>query len=251
MSDNKILGITIPRESRQEVLEKIIKYISNPIGSIHILSINPENVVIAQSNPLFKKIVETAQMKIIDGIGIVLAAQTLNIKAGERYPGVELMQDMLKMASERRLRVLLIGGSQDLALELSHCYNRDYPEAKFKGIQGIKNIKDVKSEEEKAIFSIVDRYKPHIVFVAFGSPDQELFIERHKRKFLNSIVMGVGGSFDFLSGKVKRAPLLMQRLGLEWFFRLVSQPWRWKRQLRLFEFILLVIKKNVKPILRP
>jgi N-acetylglucosaminyldiphosphoundecaprenol N-acetyl-beta-D-mannosaminyltransferase len=241
IKENKILGITITPESKNDILEKILLFINKPSGYYHIISLNPENMVLSIENDMFKKTVETAQMKIVDGVGIVLAGRLLGIEVGERVTGVGLMEDLIKMASDRRLRVLMIGGKENLALELSDCYKGQLPEAEFKGIQGIKDIKNPTKDEEAAIFSIVTVYKPHIVFVAFGSPDQELWIERHKRKFTNCVVMGVGGAFDYLSGKVARPPALIQKIGLEWLFRLLHQPWRWKRQLKLIKFLRLIL----------
>ena len=148
------------------------------------------------------------------------------------------------MASDRRLRVLMIGGKENLALRLAQCYSEQFPEAKFKGVQGIEDIKNIKKEEEVKIFSIVTAYKPQLVFVAFGSPDQELWLDRHKKEFAGCVVMGVGGAFNYLSNKIKRAPVFIQKLGLEWLFRLLNQPWRWKRQLRLLKFIGLVIRQK-------
>lgn len=243
MRQNKILGITIRPESKSSILDKILLYIGKPTGNLHIVSLNPENMVLATKNDLFKKVIETAQIKIVDGIGIVLAGRWLNIDVGERVTGVGLMEELINMASERRLRVLMIGGKENLALELAECYGTHFPEAKFKGVQGIVNIKNPTKDEEDAIFSIVAAYKPHLIFVAFGSPYQELWIERHKRKFVGCVVMGVGGSFDYLSGKVIRPPVFIQKIGFEWLFRLLQQPWRWRRQLKLLEFIRLILFK--------
>jgi len=244
LKQNKILGITIIPQSRQTVLEKIGKYISNPVGFFHIVSLNPENMVIAQENEQFKKVIETAQIKIIDGIGIVLAARILGVDISERYPGVELMKELIKVASDGRLRVLLIGGRPNLAESLAECYQEEFSQAKFKGVYGIKDIKKPTRTEERTILSIVISYKPHLLFVAFGSPDQELWLARHKKEFSGVVAMGVGGSFDYLSDEVIRAPVFIQKLGLEWFYRLINQPWRWKRQLRLLRFIGLVFKEK-------
>src|SRR3989339_432993 len=178
MDKNKILGITIPLQSKQDILEKIIKYLSSPKGFFHIISLNPENLVIAQKNQKFKKIVETAQIKIIDGAGIVMAGRLLNLSL-KRLTGVDLMKDLINLASSMRLRVLLIGGQPNLALELSDCYNEQFPKAKFKGLYGLRNVKNPVFDEEVRIFSIVRSFKPQLTFVAFGSPDQELWIERH------------------------------------------------------------------------
>ena len=246
MNKKQILGITIIPESKKSVLEKILLYIRKPTGFFHIVSLNPENLVAATENESFKRVVETAQIKLIDGIGVVLASRLVGIEVGERVTGVGLMEDLLKMASDRRLRVLMIGGKENLALRLAQCYSDQFPEAKFKGIQGIANIKNPMSGEERKIFSIVAAYKPHLVFVSFGSPDQELWIARHKKEFNKCVVMGVGGAFDYLSREIDRAPVFIQKLGFEWLYRLTNQPWRWKRQLRLLKFIGLILQEKWK-----
>lgn len=246
----KILGVKVERLDLTDILYKIKKYILKPAGSFHIVSLNPENLVIAFENENFKKVINTAQIRIIDGVGIVIAGKILGVEVGERVTGVDLMKKLIAIANKMRLRVLLIGGRGNLADNLANCYQKKFPKAKFLGIEGIKDIKNadknVIKKEEKAIFSIVSSFKPHLVFVAFGSPFQEFWIERHKRQFKKSVVMGVGGAFDFLSGKVPRAPVFFQKLGLEWLFRLIVQPWRWRRQMRLVRFLWLVVKEKLK-----
>jgi N-acetylglucosaminyldiphosphoundecaprenol N-acetyl-beta-D-mannosaminyltransferase len=246
MRSNKILDISIKPQTRTSVLEKILLYINKPTGFLHIVSLNPENIVISNEDDEFKKVVETAQIKIIDGVGVVIAGRWLGVQVGERVTGVRLMEDLLRMASDRRLRVLMIGGKEKVAEQLAKCYFEKYPEARFIGLKGIVNIKNPSKEEEDRIFSIVSDYRPHLVFVAFGSPDQERWIARHKKQFTNCVVMGVGGAFDYLSGNIKRPPILIQKLGLEWFYRLIVQPWRWRRQLRLIKFLQLIINEKLK-----
>ena len=116
--------------------------LKNPKGFYHIMSVNPENVVVAQTDKLFKQIVNKAQIRIVDGIGIVLAGQILNFRVGDRYPGVDLMQDLIKIASERRMTVMFIGGKGNLALRLTECYSRLFPEAKYFGLKGIEDIQN-------------------------------------------------------------------------------------------------------------
>lgn len=244
MNDNNLFDITIPTDSKKDILEKIKKVVKTDHSFFHIVSLNPEILVIARENKKFKKVVRSAQMRIIDGIGVVLACRSMRIKHGERLAGVDLMKELIWLAGKLCLRVLFIGGNDSLANKLADCYQREYPQAKFFGLEGIKNIKNPQKEEEEKIFSIVSHIKPHLVFVAFGSPDQELWIERHKNLFKNTIVMGVGGAFDFLAGAIPRAPKLLRILGLEWLFRLIIQPWRFKRQIRLIKFIFLVLKEK-------
>jgi N-acetylglucosaminyldiphosphoundecaprenol N-acetyl-beta-D-mannosaminyltransferase len=246
MTQNKVLGITILPEAKSSILEKTLLYIGRPVGILHIISLNPENLVITTESDMFKKIVETAQIKIVDGVGIVLAGRWLGVDVGERVAGVGLMKKLIKMASDRRLRVLMIGGKDNLALRLAQCYQEEYPEAKFIGLKGISDIKNPSIDEEGKIFSIVTAYKPHLIFIAFGSPMQELWIERHKKEFANCVVMGVGGAFNYLSGNATRPGRFIRNIGFEWLYRLITQPWRWRRQMRLLKFIWLIIKEKLK-----
>jgi len=236
----KILGINIFSQNKKNTLEKIKKYLKKPEKFCHIVSLNPENLVIALENEEFKKIVETAQIQIVDGVGIILTARLLKIDVGERYPGVDLVKDLLGLSSKMRLSVFFLGGRNNLANRLADCYQKKYKKAKFFGLEGILDIKKPKKEEEEKIFSIISDFKPHLVFVAFGSPYQELWIARHKKEFKSCVVMGVGGALDFLAGKVPRAPVFIRKVGLEWFFRLLIQPWRLRRQLRLLKFLWLI-----------
>ncbi len=248
MKTNKLLGITLPSVTKLNTLEQIKKYILLHEDFVHVVSINPENIIVAQRNKEFKKAIETAQIKIVDGIGIVIAAQILNIPIGMRLTGIDLMEELLELAGTMRLTVLLIGGRPKLALKLAKCYQKQFPEATFIGVEGIKNIANPTTKEEKKLLSIVGSVKPNLIFAAFGSPAQELWLARHKRKFKGIVCMGVGQGFDVEGGLVKRAPIWVQELGFEWLFRLLTQPWRWKRQLRLIRFMWLVVKEKLDAV---
>ncbi len=243
MREKTVLGININFMRKSEVLEQIKKYLSQPVGDFQIVSLNPENVIVAQGNKKFKQTIEAARIQIADGIGIVLAGKILGFKA-ERLTGVELMKNLIELAYELRLRVVLIGGRPNLAIKLAKCYNRAYSKAKFIGVEGIKNIKTPLKSEEENIFSIVSRFKPHLLFAAFGSPEQELWLDHQKKHFTGIVCMGVGGAFDYFGGVVPQPPKIIRSLGLEWLFRLFIEPWRWSRQLRLIKFIWLVLKQK-------
>lgn len=242
---NQLLGIPVPNESKNDIREKIIKNILDTKKFFHIISLNPENFVLTTTNDEFKKVVVEAQMRILDGIGVVAAATLCSVPVGDRYSGVDLMSDLLKEAHNRRLRVLLIGGGDKIADKVIECQKQIFPGIDFTGTAGIANIARPTDEEEKAIASIVAATKPHMVFVAYGSPAQELWIDRHSKLFAGMVVMGVGGAFDFLSGNIARAPKWIQKAGFEWLFRLVRQPRRIWRQLRLVKFIWLVGKERM------
>jgi len=246
MSGQKILGVSVDKLSKNEILEKIVKYQKHPTGFFHIVSLNPENLVIAQKNDEFRKAIETAQIKIPDGVGIVTAAQILSVQLGDRLTGADLAHELINWAGESRLRVLMIGGRPNLALQLAGCYNGRYPQARFLGTIGFSDIKKPQKKEEEELYSIVRHYKPHIILAAFGSPSQELWFYRNQKRLNGIICMGVGGAFDYFIGSVIRAPSFFRKIGLEWLFRLIVQPWRWKRQRRLLIFIWLIIVEKWK-----
>jgi len=228
----------------KEVLEKIKLYLSTPLKFTYIISINPENIVIAQQNPQFLALCQKADLALTDGVGIILAAKLLGFSISERVTGSNLLPCLLDLAGRMSLRVVLIGSQANLADKIAQCYSRSYPKATFMGIEGYKNIQSPTPEEEKQVKDIVCGIRPHFVFAAFGSPYQELWIETHRMILQESICMGVGGGFDYLSGASQKPPHFIQALGLEWFYRLMRQPWRTKRQfLRLPLFIGMVLKQ--------
>lgn len=240
MSKIKLLGFNLNLQSKSEVLEQIIKYIKIGQDFVHIVSLNPENLVIASENKTFKHVIETAQITIPDGIGVVLAARLQGVYIRDRVTGVDLMESMLELAGNMRLRVVLIGGRPNLALRVAQCQQEKYPEAKFFATMGFSDIKNPTKIEEEQVLGIVRKHKPHMIFAAFGSPEQELWLARHSKEFKGIVCMGVGQGFDVIGGIVKRAPQWIQNIGLEWLYRLLTQPWRWRRQLRLIKFVWLV-----------
>ena len=245
METKNLLGISVKKLSKKNILEEIKKFLLQPVGFFHIVSLNPENLVIAQENKKFKEVLQTAQIKIVDGVGIVLAGKILGLVVGDHISGVDLITDLLRVANERRLRVMLIGGGLKIAERVVECQKSKFPQVNFFALQGIKNIQNPQKEEEQKILSIVSRFKPHLIFAAFGSPAQELWLYKNREKLKGAVCMGAGQGFDVLSGRVKRAPVLLQKIGLEWLYRLVTQPWRWRRQLRLVKFCWLVMKEKI------
>ena len=240
----RLLEIGIETHQKEEILEQIIKYINNPTHFIHIVSLNPENMVIAQDNQEFKIALKQAQIKINDGVGILLACSILNNLKPPRITGVNLMEAIISLCHKCPIRVVLIGGKTNLANELAECYQKKYPQAQFIGIEGFRKIDQPTKIEEKTVFSIISSVRPQVIFAAFGSPAQELWFWRNKERLKGIICMGVGQGFNVIAGQVRRAPAWMRSTGLEWLYRLLTQPWRWRRQLRLITFAWLVIKQK-------
>ncbi len=244
MQSLSLFGIPIPSLSSEKILYKIIKDVSL-LQFYHVVSLNPEILVETLKNKNFKKVVTAAHLRIVDGIGVVLAIQALYGIKVERTSGVDLFQKLMEIAGKNSLRVVLIGGKPKLADNIAVCYQQKFKNSVFLGLQGVSNIKNPSITEMKKIESIVADIRPHFVFVAFGSPFQEQWIWNNRKLFSQSICMGVGQGFDVLGNRIRRAPVMVRRLGLEWLYRLVTQPWRWKRQLNLLVFVYYVIKEFI------
>lgn len=242
-------SIQVENSKKEVILEEIKQFLQNRQGWIHIVSLNPENIVVSEENGDFRKVLQEAEIKIFDGIGTYVAGRLLKVPIIERITGVDLMEMLLKESDLSRLKVLLIGGKEKIANKVVDCQSKKYPNITFFSLEGIKDIKNPKKEEEDQIFSIVIKERPHFVFVAFGSPYQELWLYKNKESFKGSICMGVGQSFDVLSNTISRAPKLLRIIGLEWLYRLIIQPWRWKRQIRLIMFIRLTMKEVIRKYL--
>lgn len=250
MTSVTFLDIPIEIASEKTILEHMEKYLSSEGPMYHVVSLNPENVVESVHNEPFKKVYLTAQTVIADGIGVVMAVQMLKGIKPYRIAGVDLMESMIKLADKMSYTVLFIGGKKNLALQLSQCYEAKYPNTKCYGIEGFKDVLNPTKEEEKMVVDIVTSVRPRFVFTAFGSPKQELWLWVNRKLFVNTICMGVGGAFDYKSGLIPRAPMTIRKLGFEWLFRLIVQPWRIGRQKNLFTFISIVFSELRRSRLR-
>ena len=246
---NFILGIGINNLTKTEILEEIKKWLSKNQGFFQIFTVNPEFLVLAQKNEKFKKTLNKAQITIPDGVGILLAGKILNQAFKEKITGVGLMKEMIKIAHDLRLTVGLIGGKDNVALQTAECLQKTSPNFNFFALEGIKNRKRPILAELTKTVSIIAEAKPQMLFIAFGAPWQEFFINQLKKELKNDwpiVAMGVGGSFDEISGRIKQAPAWMDKIGLKWLWRLIQEPWRWKRQLALIEFAFLVFKEYLQ-----
>lgn len=245
-----LLGVPLHLLTISNILDTIKKGLNAPPKFFHLVSINPETVIIAQSDSELMRIYHSADLALCDGSGVKIAATIHGIPIPERVPGSVLLPRLLDLAGQMSSTVVLIGSQSKLAEKIANCYSRSYPKAKFIGTIGYQNISKPTPSEEKEIESIVRSTRPRFVFVAFGTPYQEKWIDSHKELLDGAICMGVGGAFDYLAGAAKQPPQFISQLGLEWLFRLFFQPWRIKRQItRLPLFIFLVIREKMKSIM--
>jgi N-acetylglucosaminyldiphosphoundecaprenol N-acetyl-beta-D-mannosaminyltransferase len=221
-----ILGINISTLSKKEVLKKIKQFLTDG-GRHQIVTPNPEFILKARQDEEFFYILNNADLAVPDGVGLKFAAWLLgkNIK---RITGADLVKDILKIAQEKKLKVAVLNWGRGLSNreEIKSAVKKNYPKLQF-------SVKDIDRNFQFSIynFQLITHFRPDILFCTFGAPYQEKFIY-HNLKNLPSVklAIGVGGAFDFLTGKIKRAPRLMRALGLEWFWRLILEPrYRFKR----------------------
>lgn len=228
-----ILGVALTDAIEKEVLEFIITGLDKQTEKYYIVTPNPELLVIANGDKEYKGILNEAKLALPDGIGVMMAAKLLGVTLRQRIHGVDLVKSLCREASNRPITVGFIGAGPNVAEITSECLIKMYPNLK---------VGMVASEWSSAL---KDK-KIDILFVAFGSPKQEMWIASNLSTLPAKVVIGVGGAFDFISGRVRRAPLFLRQVGLEWLFRLIIQPWRIKRQLSLIKFVLLVIREKLK-----
>ncbi len=241
MNKINILGVRIDDLSITESLEMVEGWISKG-GSHKIYTPNPEFLVKAYEDPSFKKILNASDLNIPDGRGLRLTGAIKNTTTG-----IDLMEALCKLSAEKGFTIGLLGGKEGVAEKTSECLKKRYPNLKItyvdsgSVIPAKAGIQNVSGSPIKLGMTITET---DILFVALGMGKQERWIEENIGKYKIHVMMGVGGSFDYISGRVQRAPKIIRSLGFEWLFRLILQPWRLKRQLKLLKYLYLLITRK-------
>jgi len=230
----------------QEVLEKINQFFDSK-NKHYIVTANPEFLVAAQKDKNFKEILNYADIAVADGIGLIKAAKYLN-QSLQRVTGVDLVWAVCELAEQKSYPVYFLGSSDLVAAQAAENLKNRFPGLLIAGAESGGEIIDPKQNDEDLLNRINDA-KPKIIFVAFGQVKQEKWIFYHLDQLPTvKLAIGVGGSFDYISGRINRAPKFLRRLGLEWLYRLIWEPKRWKRILNaVIVFPFLIIKKRILP----
>lgn len=208
-----------------------------------VVTANPEIVEYANEHQDYKDIIISADYITPDGVGIIMASKWLNQPLQERITGFDLMNQLFRVADEKALKVYLLGAEENVIEAAALKVKELYPGLELVGYNhGYIDIKD------DTLPKSIAELEPDIILTALGFPRQEKWVSRHYALFNKGLFMGVGGSFDVLAGKVNRAPVFWQKMRLEWLYRLIQQPSRWKRMLALPRFVLKVrrLRKTVQ-----
>lgn len=228
-----VLGVEIASLSLAEAAARIEEFVAQ--GKAHrVVTANPELLYRASYQTELKQLINTADLVTADGEGIVWAAGFLRTPVPQRVTGIDLLQSLLPKAGRNRWRIFFLGGAPGVAAEALARITRDYPGIRSDSHHGFFRPGD----EEEQVLQRIRSFRPHLLLVGLGAPRQERWIFEHYRELGVPVSIGVGGSFDVLSGRVKRAPSWVRSMRLEWLSRLLREPSRWRRQTALPKFVL-------------
>lgn len=226
-----VLGVTFDNKTKEAFLKELMARIDHKKKSF-VVTANPEIVMYAKKDPNYMSLIKEADYVIADGIGIIKGSKMLGTPIVERVAGYDLMLALLEEANQQGSRVYLLGAKEDVLQSTVAKVKKLYP-----SINLIGSRNGYFDFSASAVIEAVQATQPDIVFVAIGYPKQEQWIHQYMKTASKGLLMGVGGSFDVLSGKSKRAPKIFIKLNIEWLYRLIKQPFRIKRMMALPRFL--------------
>ena len=206
-----------------------------------VVAVNPEKSFAMQQSDEIRELIENADLVIPDGIGIVFGARILHGRQLGRVPGADLMQEICKVSSDRDIRIYIYGAKEEVNARAVAKLRERHPDIQIVG----RRNGYVRDNEMEGLIQEMNDSHADIVFLALGSPRQERWMNTYGPKLNVGVCMGIGGTLDTIAGTVKRAPVFMQKIHLEWFYRLVKQPSRLWRTRLLFLFAVKVIWKKM------
>lgn len=249
MNTIKIFGVKIHNTTLEETVDKLKTYLSGNSLKV-IYTPNTEIVMSAKDDSSLRDLINKGDMIIPDGIGLVYASRIKKKPLIERVTGYDTSIKLLEIANEKGYGLYLLGGKDGVAKTAAVNIKNKYPNIAIKGFHhgffkgSHLGLKD--QEEENEIIEEINTLNPDIIFVGLGFPKQELWIDSNRHRLKGKVIIGNGGVMDILSGNKKPTPEIYQKLGLEWFYRLMKEPSRIKRQIVLPKFMLRVLfTKNV------
>ncbi|WP_074951212.1 WecB/TagA/CpsF family glycosyltransferase [Alicyclobacillus macrosporangiidus] len=233
-----VLGVRFDCLTRREAVERILQWMDEGSRRM-VITAGPEFVMMTERDGELKQIARAADLVTPDGIGVVWAARRQGHRVPERVTGVELVAELLDTAQARRLslRVYVLGAREEALQACLTRFRQRYPELTFAGRNGY-----FEAREWPGILSEIESFGPNLWLVGLGQPRQERLIFESLGGLPPCVAIGVGGSIDVWGGVVKRAPAVFRRLNMEWLYRLLRQPSRWRRQLALPRFAWRVLR---------
>ena len=239
MEQARVLGVRVDCVDMETALERIESFVDE--GGRHLVAtVNPEFVMRAADDREFARVLESAALCLADGSGVVWAARRQGCALAGPVTGVDLIPPLAALCAKRGFRLFLLGAAPGVAEELAHRLHAENPGLHVAAHAGAP---DASADQETLARLAAER--PRVLLVAYGAPKQELWIDRMGDRLPGvAVAIGVGGAFDYLTGRVPRAPLWMRRVGMEWLFRLGQQPWRIRRMAVLPAYAVRVLRAH-------
>lgn len=235
MKKEQYLGVSVSPLTYDQIIDDVKVRIKAKKQST-VIAVNPEKVMTAQRDPLVKELINQSTYQIADGVGMIIAARLKKGELKERVTGVDMMKRLLEMAASENLGVFFYGAKEETVQKAKQNLEASIPGLRVAGYE------NGYVQDQEALLENIRQSGAQLVFVALGSPRQELWIRENMPHLPGVYVFqGVGGSFDVYSGNVQRAPEMYRRAGLEWLYRLMKEPKRLKRQMALPKFLAAVV----------
>jgi len=235
----KVLGVPVDAYISTEDLLHDIEAGMNDFETRTIFSVNPEKIMRARKDSMLYDALSDSDFLIPDGIGVIFAVKFLHRDKVTRITGIDLMELLLGKAEKRKRRIYIFGARPEINKTAVKEIKKKFPMLMMVGSShGYVH-------EDESLIEDISSAKPDILFVGLGSPKQEKWISKHKHLLKVKLCMGIGGSLDVIAGRITRAPYFFRTLGLEWFYRLIREPNRIRRQLALPQFFFELLKENL------
>lgn len=233
-----ILGVRVHRLTFPQALAEVERII-NAGEKGYVVTANPEIIVRAYRDPAYRDVLNRAVMAWPDGVGVLMASRLLGHPLPERVTGSDGLPLIAERAARRGWRLYLLGARPGVASRAADELRRRFPGIQIVGAEP----GDPAPEHDEEIIGRINAARPDILFVAYGAPKQEWWMARNIGRLDVHVAIGVGGAFDFLAGTQRRAPRIVRMMGFEWLWRLVLEPWRWRRQLAIPAFVWHVLRQ--------
>ena len=234
-----IMGVGFDSLTLSEAVDRAEALISERRAA-YVVTPNPEIVMTCWENPDAMEAVQNADLVLPDGVGVVYGAKILGTPLKGKLPGIDFATELMRRMASRGGRVYLLGAKPGVAEMAGERMRQQFPGLIVCGTH------DGYFQDDAPIIEAINALQPDLLLVCLGAPKQELWMHRNRPVLKVGLMAGLGGSLDVFAGTVKRAPVFFQKFGLEWFYRLVKEPWRFKRMMKLPKFLFACIGKKLK-----
>ncbi|MBN2159257.1 MAG: WecB/TagA/CpsF family glycosyltransferase [Spirochaetes bacterium] len=235
-----IMGIGIDNMTRAQAVVRVMEMIKSG-GVFHIITFNPYKIQRFKGNADLRLISGTADMHLASGGGIQWAGKVLKTPIRERIPTLSFIMDIVRIAEIKEFSIFLVGGKPEIVERAFFNIKKSFPKIRIVGRHGGY----FNDEREKSVIEAMRKSEANIVFVGLGFPKEDRWIHKIRGEFKNAVFIGVGGCIDIISGEIKKAPAFFMGRGIDWFYRIISKPWRIGRFIRVLFFFISVIGRRI------